>query len=390
MRETPLAQTLKVKDKELSHFISVNNKFKKKKEELQKELDQKVKMNEINDLTSQINLAKVKLKNLEQEKKDLEIIKKIHENCEKEKSKIESEINKLKKNLDELRKQNKIKEKQINEKGSKIIKGKNKISIVDEKNMTEEELKKYKEQKVQRISNQINKFWQKNAGLLEEQNTPPDVKEANKKKKKKIELNVNMNKLKEEKFNKKLNYAQELRNEEIINGVIADKVKKKKEENNENNENENINSTELPKISSPLFNQNEKKVLGNIIPEKEINKYEKRYEFLDKEKNNLLRKHAFETKKLEKEKMELQKKFNLGNSQLIENQNKNKKLEKQISDQEKEIESLKEKLENMKKELDQKKKEVEAKEAENKKLLENMKKIQNNQLDFNEMNENEI
>ena len=36
-RETPLVQTLKVKEKELSNFIIVNNKFKKKKEQLQNE-----------------------------------------------------------------------------------------------------------------------------------------------------------------------------------------------------------------------------------------------------------------------------------------------------------------------------------------------------------------
>jgi hypothetical protein len=62
-RETPLEQTLKVKEKELSGFISVNKKYKKQKEELQKELDEKVNMDQINDLTSQINLAKEKKKN---------------------------------------------------------------------------------------------------------------------------------------------------------------------------------------------------------------------------------------------------------------------------------------------------------------------------------------
>ena len=184
-------------------------------------------------------------------------------------------------------------------------------------------------------------------------------------------------KINEEKFNNKLKYGEKIRNEQIINGYIETvKDKEKKKEANEN-----INSTELPKIPPPLFTQNEKKVLGNIIPEKEIKKYEKRYEFLDKEKNNLLRKHAFETKKLEKEKADLEKKFNLGNNQLAENQNKNKKLEKQISDQEKELAKLQDKLESMKYELDQKKMELKAKEEENKKLKDNLKNIKNNKFD---------
>ena len=42
-------------------------------------------MDQINDLTSQIKLANEKIKKLKDEKKDLEIIKNIHENCEKEK-----------------------------------------------------------------------------------------------------------------------------------------------------------------------------------------------------------------------------------------------------------------------------------------------------------------
>ena len=89
----------------------------------------------------------------------------------------------------------------------------------------------------------------------------------------------------------------------------------------------------------------------------------------------------------EAERIELEKKFNLGNSQLIENQNKNKKLEKQISDQEKEIAKLQETLETKKYELEQKKMEVKEKENENKKLLENMKKMQNNQLDIEDEEE---
>ena len=64
------------------------------------------------------------------------------------------------------------KEEKIKEKARKVIKGKNRIKIVDEANMTEEEKKKLKEEKINRISQQINKFWEKNAGLLEEENSP--------------------------------------------------------------------------------------------------------------------------------------------------------------------------------------------------------------------------
>ena len=88
--------------------------------------------------------------------------------------------------MDELRKQNREKEEKIKEKARKVIKGKNRIKIVDEANMTEEEKKKLKEEKINRISQQINKFWEKNAGLLEEENSPNKENEDNKNKKNKI------------------------------------------------------------------------------------------------------------------------------------------------------------------------------------------------------------
>ena len=85
-----------------------------------------------------------------------------------------------------------------------------------------------------------------------------------------------MNKMKKEKAQK----AQKLLVSQIRNGDIG-------------------KSTELPKIS--LFNQNEKKILMNVLPEKEIEKFEKRYDALDNAKNNLKRKFILETKSLDKE-----------------------------------------------------------------------------------------
>ena len=75
-------------------------------------------------------------------------------------------------------------------------------------------------------------------------------------------------------------------------------IRKKKEDKKENilnikkkiaeeirNENLKIGKSNelLPKI--PLFNQNEKKILLNILLEKEIEKFEIRYECIDNAKN---------------------------------------------------------------------------------------------------------
>ena len=196
---------------------------------------------------------------------------------------------------------------------------------------------------------------EENSDLLEDNSNPNQENENNKNNKKSKFITVNKKKINEENYNSKFKYAEEVRNPQIINGKIPKPKTKNAKDNNEVNDNEenneNNNITELPKIATPLFTQNEKKVLGNILPEKEIKKYEKRFEFLDKEKNNLLRKHAFETKKLEKERADLEKKFNTGQKQLENNQNKNKILEKQISDQENELKKLKSDLETMKYDL---------------------------------------
>ena len=66
----------------------------------------------------------------------------------------------------------------------------------------------------------------------------------------------------------------------------------------------NNDENKLPKI--PLFKQNEKKVLLGILPEKELNKYEKRYEIVEKEKDYLYRQFIVENKKLEKENKNLE------------------------------------------------------------------------------------
>ena len=55
-REEPLKQLLKVKEKQLSEIVQVNNKYKKEKEEIQKELEQKFNIEQINKLTSEIKI----------------------------------------------------------------------------------------------------------------------------------------------------------------------------------------------------------------------------------------------------------------------------------------------------------------------------------------------
>ena len=81
------------------------------------------------------------------------------------------------------------------------------------------------------------------------------------------------------------------------------------------------NNNKLPII--PLFREKEKKILLAILPEKELNKYEKRFEYIEKAKNNLLRKFNVDNKQYKKENKDLENKYELNNNQLTEDIQKN-------------------------------------------------------------------
>ena len=60
----------------------------------------------------------------------------------------------------------------------------------------------------------------------------------------------------------------------------------------------------------------------NILLEKEIEKFEKRYECIDNAKNNLKRKYALENKLLNKENKDIKNKYEISLLQLKENDKK--------------------------------------------------------------------
>ena len=116
----------------------------------------------------------------------------------------------------------------------------------------------------------------------------------------------------------------------------------------------------------------------NILPEKEIEKFEKRYECIDNAKNNLKRKYALETKLLNKENKDLENKYEISLLQLKENEQKNKNLLIQINEQKKEVFSLQKKLEQCIKVLEEQKNKVRLKDEENKILVKELTELQLN------------
>ena len=343
-RYAPLEQLLKVKEKELQNSIDIVKTYKKEKEQLQQIIEDKVDMVQINSLNDQIKLAQEKIYDLEKEQKYLLKVKEEHKKCAFEQNKIQKEIDELKKQINELKQQNKEKAKteriHLSMQTSQIMKDNININ------------KKSPEEKELQIKNSLDEFWSKNKDKLMESDDENNTNENN-------NNNLSDKKKKEDKkeniLNIKKKIAEEIRNENL-------KIGKSNEL--------------LPKI--PLFNQNEKKILLNILPEKEIEKFEKRYECIDNAKNNLKRKYALETKLLNKENKDLENKYEISLLQLKENEQKNKNLLIQINEQKKEVFSLQKKLEQCIKVLEEQKNKVRLKDEENKILVKELTELQLN------------
>ena len=344
-RYAPLEQLLKVKEKELQNSIDIVKTYKKEKEQLQQIIEDKVDMVQINSLNDQIKLAQEKIYDLEKEQKYLLKVKEEHKKCAFEQNKIQKEIDELKKQINELKQQNKEKAKteriHLSMQTSQIMKDNININ------------KKSPEEKELQIKNSLDEFCSKNKDKLMESDDENNTNENNN------NNNLNDMKKKEDKkeniLNIKKKIAEEIRNENL-------KIGKSNEL--------------LPKI--PLFNQNEKKILLNILPEKEIEKFEKRYECIDNAKNNLKRKYALETKLLNKENKDLENKYEISLLQLKENEQKNKNLLIQINEQKKEVFSLQKKLEQCIKVLEDQKNKVRLKDEENKILVKELTDLQLN------------
>ena len=266
--------------------------------------------------------------------------------------------------------------------------------------------------KAELLDKKLKNFWKKNDKILadkkneneNEDKNKKNLKEEDKKKKTKKTLVLSeeiLSKIQKEKqLKNKLKYGEKIRNINLLTTPDENKsANNKKDKNNNNNFNkksaanietkEKINNIQLPKIN--LFNQKEKKALMRILPEKELLKFEKRFESVEKGKNNLIRQMAVEKRQLTQEKEIAQKKGTFCEKSLEEKKKENKNLETKIKVQEKELNELKNKLDKLKKDLEKKKKQVKKKDEQNKKLLINLQKVQNGiDIDIEELEEEEV
>ena len=157
-RQDPLEQRLKVKQKELQNSLAILDKYKKEKDQLQKELDGKVDLIQINSLHDEIKSYNIQIETLSKEMKYFKQIEKEHSQCLIKDQAIQNEIESMKAKIKELNLENKLQLK--SKRDSKSI-----ISIFH--SYKEDEMKKQEEQEQEREQN-LKEFWNENQDKLYE------------------------------------------------------------------------------------------------------------------------------------------------------------------------------------------------------------------------------
>ncbi len=344
-RLKPLENQLQVQKQNLKDSLDEINRYKNEIKQLRNKIDKRVDLEELNSLTDEIKMSTIKNEHLEEEIKYLEKVRNEHIKCGIIQKKLEREIKELEYSISNKKKENRKNAVMKSTEGSKIIQMK--IEGKSQEQVNEE------------IQKSLDEFWDDNGEKL-----------------------INSGNLKENDIEKMDNNKQ-IKNKKISNEEI-NKIEKEKQRNKNLKAQRNLaerirndqikNKDELPKIC--LFNSQEKKILLNVLPEKEIEKYEKRFECIDNEKNNLQRKLNLEKKELEKQSVDLRKRYEYSKLQIKQNEQTNKLLLTENNEQKREIIELKNKVLNYIRKLEEQKKNLQDKEDENKSISKRLQEIQ--------------
>ena len=350
-----LISRLNVKKKDLEASVEIIKNYKKEINKLKKQIDKNVDLTELNFLTDEIKKYTSQNEILEYEIKELENTQREHNLCEIEQNKLMKQIEELENEISEKKKASRKILKNINYEESNLI------HMKDNNKKTKEEIE-------EEIQESLNQFWEQN---LDKLNDYQDLNEEEVKEKIKFETENNY----DNSIKKKKPYKTNLEIDEEKKNKIRDKNIKSQRYLVERIRSNKIKSKiELPKIT--LFNSQEKKILLNVLPEKEIEKYEKRFECLDTAKNNLERRYNLETKELEKQNNDLIKRFEYSKLHVKQSEQNNKLLLSQLNEQRKEVIDLNYKIDNCLKNLERQKNNIKDKDDENKAITKRLQEIQ--------------
>ena len=347
--ENPIEIELKENKNLVENTRKTMEKYKKVINQLENAIYEDENIKEINKIKYQIKLVKKRIIVLEKERNYLLLVNEEHNKCIESESDIKKDIDYYTTELNKLKfeRNKEIKEKQEQYRKEMVVINRNKQKI-NESLMTPNEIESIKEKKIKKT---INDFWFSNKEKL----LKYSLSDYN--------INTNSNAIhKKELYKKKKNYSENI-----------------------NNFNLDINADE-EKPLKPLFTCEAKNILRKILPLSEIEKYEKRYEYADIEKKNLLRIYSLENKKILRQRKNIKNQMEKNNQRFKINEAKNDKLTIQLEKKEKEYEKLKNKLINMKNDLNNKKQKIKIMNEENILMTEKYQGIRNKYMDNNEDN----
>ena len=364
-KRQPLEHVLKVKEKELKNALQLLELFKKDKENLQKNLDEKSEFQKIVKLQDKLKEEEGRNMQLESEIKAFQKLKEEHNKCESLREEMERERKQVITEVKYLKEKNKEvmkKMKEEEEKGEKL----NKIII-------ESRVKPQGQNSVVNLNLNINSS---NVSTL------PNINKDNPK----------SNGL--QKYWSMLESADKIRDDTNVK-KDAHAENSKKDLNKERQkfsvslQNKNFRLAESVDSRPKLFGTEEKKILSKLLPPNEIAKLERRFESIDLCKVATERKYYTETKSLNKKVSDLEERLEMATLQNKEVEQKNKILTFQINEHKNENRILSKKIIELNSNMKNLNKALRDREEENKKLILQMTDSRKKDEPSIEMEENE-
>ncbi len=410
-REVPYEQVLKVKEKELKNTMNLLEILKKDKENLQKNFEEKTDVKRIRALEDKLKEEEFRNNQLEIEIKLNKNLKDEHNKCEQMRENFEKERKTIFNEIKFVKDMNKQLIQKVKEEEERQIKKQNYIANSNSQQKSENNL----------INNNNNNSTKNNNSDNNNNNNEENSNESNNNNSSSKRNSRNINLPNINKFSNKLNSNKSLARSKELNLDKywkqldnADKAPQNKtdpEKNaslaaSPNTAKKSINKLESKKKNLAdrqkfsvslshktfkldneenavkLFGIEEKEILLKILPSNEVEKLEKKFEFVQKSKITLEKKFHLETKQLSKKVTELDERLEYTNLHNKELEQRNKILGYQINEHKSENRIFSKKLHELNGNVNSSKSALKQKEEENKMLV---LKVQEMQKSLNEL-----
>jgi hypothetical protein len=347
-KRQPLEHVLKVKEKELKNALCLLEVFKKDKENLQKNLNEKSEFQKVVQLQDKLKEEEIKVSNLESEIRALNKMKEEHNKC-----------NVMKEEMDSERKHIITEVKYLKEKNKELLK-----KIREEEDKNDKMNKIINESRIKQNPNPQNSVANLNLG----NNVSTTLPNINKE-------NPRSNNL--QKYWNMLESADKMHDDTALKKVSSEKkdLNKEKQKFSVSLQNKNFRMAESVDSRPKLFGLEEKKIISKLLPSSEISRLEKRFESIDVCKLALEKKLYTETKSFNKKITDLEERLEMSTLQNKEIEQKNKILTFQINEHKNENRILSKKIVEMNSNLKNLNRALRDREEENKKLILQMSDI---------------